>query len=85
MGSHHPPALRSQALELISGGHSVRDVARRLGLPQQTVYRWSRTGASQSELMQAHARIEKLENEIATCRRVIDFMKEVMPPKGDTR
>jgi len=85
VSSPHPAALRSQALELISEGHSIRDVARKLGLPQQTVYRWNRTGLSQSKLMQAQARIETLEGEIAACRRLIDFMKEVMPPKGDTK
>lgn len=40
---------------------------------------------SQSKLKQAQARIEKLESEIAACRRVIDLMSEVVPPKDDTK
>ncbi|MFD8724513.1 transposase [Streptomyces sp. NPDC059629] len=84
MNSPYPPALRNQALELISEGYSVRDVAREIGLPRQTVYRWNRTVLSQSKLMQAKARIEALEGEVAMFRRMIEFMKEAMPPKGGT-
>ncbi|MFE6555837.1 helix-turn-helix domain-containing protein [Streptomyces sp. NPDC057746] len=85
MSSSHPPSVRNQALQLLFQGRSVRDVAVQLGLPQQTVYRWHRTCISQSELMQARARIEMLEGEVAACRHLIDLMKEVVPPKDATR
>jgi hypothetical protein len=81
----HPSNVRDQALQLLFQGRSVRDVAVQLGLPQQTVYRWHRTCISQSELMQARARIEVLEGEVAACRHLIDLMKEVVPPKDGTR
>jgi hypothetical protein len=72
-------------LDLISEGRSVKDVALHLGIPEQTVYRWHRTCISQSKLKQAHARIEELEGEIAAYRKVIDFLREVVPPKGGMR
>ncbi|MEW2492797.1 helix-turn-helix domain-containing protein [Streptomyces nodosus] len=85
MSSPHPAAVRHHALKLMAQGRSVKDVAQDLGLPEQTVYRWHRTSISQSRLRQAHARIEKLEGEITVCRQVINLMREVVPPKGDTK
>ncbi|MFB7735860.1 hypothetical protein ACFC08_16025 [Streptomyces sp. NPDC056112] len=40
---------------------------------------------SPSKPKQAQARIEKLEGEIAACRKAIDLMMEVVPPKDDTK
>lgn len=85
MSSPHPRTLRNHALQLLFEGRSVKEVALELKVPQQTLYRWHRTRISQSELMQAHAHIEKLQDELAACRHLIDTMKDVVPPKGDTR
>ncbi|PZG97497.1 hypothetical protein C1I97_25300 [Streptomyces sp. NTH33] len=85
MSSPHPAALRTRALELVSEGHSAKEVARQLGIPPQTVYRWQRSRASQSNLTQARTRIEELEGEVLLCRRVIDVMRQVMPPKDVTK
>ncbi|MGX4687733.1 helix-turn-helix domain-containing protein [Streptomyces sp. JNUCC 63] len=85
MSSPHPPALRRHALQLIAQGRSVKDVAQYLQIPEQTVYRWHRNRIAQSQLRQAHARIEELQDEITACRKVIDLMKEAMPPKDDTK
>ncbi|MEU8591980.1 helix-turn-helix domain-containing protein [Streptomyces sp. NPDC048664] len=77
--------MRREALELICAGRSVADVATTLGLSRQTVSRWQRGCAAQSELSRARARIEQLQNEVAACRRAIELLRDVVPPKGGTR
>jgi transposase-like protein len=36
----YPPEFRRRALDLIDAGRKVRDVARDLGLSEQTIYVW---------------------------------------------
>ncbi|MEU1181374.1 helix-turn-helix domain-containing protein [Streptomyces sp. NPDC005820] len=85
MSSSHPAKLRHRALEMISEGNSEREVARRLGVSQQTVHRWQNPLTTESELVRAGARIRELEEEVLAYRRIIEAMREVMPPKGVTK
>ncbi|MER6978043.1 transposase [Streptomyces carpinensis] len=85
MSSPHPAALRTRAEQLVSEGHSAKEVARQLGISPQTVYRWQRSRVSGSDLAQARTRIDELEQEVLLCREVIAAMRQVMPPKDVTR
>ncbi|MFS4097185.1 helix-turn-helix domain-containing protein [Streptomyces sp. AF1A] len=85
MSSPHPQGLRTRAEQLLRAGHPVKEVARQLGIPVQTVYRWRRSGAPASDLARARARIDELEREVLLCRDVIATMRQLMPPKDGTR
>lgn len=85
MTGPHPAALRARAEELVSEGHSAKEVARQLGVSAQTVYRWQRSRASGSDLASARARIGELEDEVRLCHEAIATMRQVMPPKDGTR
>ncbi|MFE5136194.1 transposase [Streptomyces fagopyri] len=85
MNSPHPATLRTRALELLFEGHAAGEVARQLGVPPTTVYRWRRSGTTPSGLARARTRIQELEEEVLLCQRTIDALSEVMPPKGVTR
>jgi transposase-like protein len=85
VSSPHPQGLRSRAEQLLLAGHPVKEVARQLGVSVQTVYRWRRLRASGSDLAQARARIDELEQEVLLCREVIATIRQLMPPKDDTR
>ncbi|WP_250405269.1 helix-turn-helix domain-containing protein [Streptomyces cellostaticus] len=85
MSSPHPAALRARAEQLVLEGHPAKEVARRLGVAPQTVYRWRRAAASGSDLARARARVDELEREVLLCREVIATMGQMMPPKDGTR
>ncbi|MFF9058897.1 helix-turn-helix domain-containing protein [Streptomyces sp. NPDC101213] len=77
--------MRCRALEMISEGTPAAEVARQLGISEQTVRRWSVSPSPDSDPVQAGMRIRELEEEVLTYRRIIEAMKEEMPPKGVTK
>ncbi|MEW2134177.1 helix-turn-helix domain-containing protein [Streptomyces sp. NPDC005435] len=84
MSPHHPE-LRDLAMELLSQGRPAREIAQRLRISPQTVYRWRRTRVPRPEAAQTRGRIAELEREILMHRRTIEALKDAMPPKGATR
>ncbi|MFF8646726.1 helix-turn-helix domain-containing protein [Streptomyces griseoluteus] len=87
MTSPHPATSRVRVLQLLSEGHAAQDVARRLGIPASTVYRWRRSLVVPEAPAPAPARgrVQELEAELLLCRRTIDALNAVMPPKDVTR
>ncbi|MFJ8113934.1 helix-turn-helix domain-containing protein [Streptomyces sp. NPDC096132] len=85
MGNSYAEKLRCRALEMISEGESAGEVARQLGISEQTVRRWRNSPTPESDLVRAGTRIRELEEEVLAYRKIIEAMKEVMPPKGVTK
>ncbi|WUU95184.1 transposase [Actinoallomurus sp. NBC_01490] len=93
----YPPEFRRKVLDLIDAGRKVADVARDLGISDQSIYTWRRqdridrslepglTSGEKSELAAAKRRIAELETELATSRRAVELVREVVPPKGGSR
>jgi transposase len=72
----YPEQFRREAVELVRGGRSIRDVAESLGVSQQTLRNWARqvaidrrerddglTGAEREELRELRKRVRRLEQE----------------------
>ena len=85
--------FRHRVLELVAAGRRVEDIARDLGIGDQTVYSWRRqdrvdrglesgltTGSA--ELISARRRIRELETEVAVHRRAAELLKGASTPKG---
>jgi transposase-like protein len=97
MPKRYPAEFRARAVELIRAGRPVREVALLLGVSEQALYGWRRqdridrgeiAGVSTVELAElaaARRRIRELEEEVAIHRRAAELLKEVVPPKGDSR
>jgi transposase len=98
MGRHgYPTEFRRRALDLIASGRKVCDVARDLGISDQTVYAWRRqecidqgleTGVTTDEgtkLKAAKKKIAALESELAIHRRASELLKECHDPKVGSR
>jgi transposase len=93
----YPPEFRRRVLDLVEADRSVADVARDLGISDQSVYAWRRqdridrglvpglTSSEKSELAAAKRRIAELETELHAVRRAIELVREVVPPKGGSR
>src|ERR1700722_11532088 len=93
----YPPEFRRRVLDLIESGRKVADVARDLGISDQTIYLWRRqdrvdrglepglTSGERSELVAANKRIRELETELEVHRRAAELLKERTDPKGDSR
>jgi transposase len=93
----YPPEFRRKVLDLIEAGRKVADVARDLEISDQTIYTWRRqdridrgleqglTSGEKAELTAAKRRITELETELRATRRAIELVREVVPPKGDSR
>jgi transposase-like protein len=93
----YPPEFRKRALDLIKAGRKVCDVARDLGISDQTVYNWRRqdrvdrgvedgvTTAESAKLKAAKKKIAELEAELAIHRRAAELLKERTDPKVGTR
>ncbi|WUV03646.1 transposase [Actinoallomurus sp. NBC_01490] len=93
----YPPEFRRKVLDLIDAGRKVADVARDLGISDQSIYTWRRqdridrglepglTSGEKSELAAAKRRIAELETELAASRRAVELVREVVPPKGGSR
>jgi transposase len=75
----------------------VADVARDLGISDETIYSWRRqdridrglapglSSGEKAELAEAKRRIAELEAELAVHRRASELLGKVVPPKGGTR
>jgi transposase-like protein len=97
MPRSYPPEFRHKVLDLVASGRKVAEVARLLGISDQTIYVWRRqhlidTGqlpgtnsTDQSELAAARKRIAELETELAIHRRAAELLDEVTPPKGGSK
>ena len=87
----YPAEFRQRVLDLVAAGRRVEDIARDLGISDQTVYSWCRqdridrglkaglTSAERAELISARRRIRELETELAIHRRAAEL------PEGDAR
>src|SRR4051812_50062141 len=77
----YPPEFRRRALDLVTAGKSVADVARLLEVSDQSIYSWRRqelvdrgelpglSSLEREELRAARRRIRELETELAVHRR----------------
>jgi transposase-like protein len=84
-------------VDLLAAGRKVADVARDLGVSEQTVYGWRRqeridrglepglSTAERAELAAAKRRIRELEAELAVHRRAAELLKEASNPKDGSR
>jgi transposase-like protein len=89
--------FRRKVLDLINGGRKVRDVARDLGISEQTIYGWRAqdrvdrglepglTSSERKELEAARWQIRELETEVTIHRRAAELLKGVTRPKGGLR
>ena len=97
MPKGYPSEFRRRVLDLLEAGRSVTEVARDLGIPNQTIYVWRRqeaidkglvagpTSTELAELAAARRRIAELETELAVARRAMALLREGVPPKAATR
>jgi transposase-like protein len=98
MGRHgYPTEFRRRALDLVASGRKVCDVAKDLGISDQTVYNWRRqdkidkgiesgvTTEESTKLRAAKKKIAALETELAIHRRASELLKERHDPKVGTR
>jgi len=91
------PEFRRRVLDLVESGRKVADVARDLGISDQTIYLWRRqdridrglerglTSGERSELVAANKRIRELETELEVHRRAAELLRETTDPKGGSR
>ena len=89
----YPPEFRRRALDLLDACRKVVDLARGLGISNQTIYAWRRqedidrglvaglTSAEREELAAAKRRIRELEAELAIHRRAFRTARGAQPPK----
>jgi transposase InsO family protein/transposase-like protein len=80
-------------LDLIDAGRKVRDVARDLGISEQSIYVWRKqhridqglepglSSGERAELVAARRRIAQLEAELKIARRAAELLKDAKPPK----
>ena len=93
----YPPEFRQRVLDLVATGRHVGDIARDLGISDQTVYSWRRqarvdqgveaglTSVERAELAAARRRIRELESELAIHRKAAELLKEATSPEGGSR
>ena len=97
MPRSYPPEFRRRVLDLLKAGRSVTEVARDLGISNQTIYAWRRQEAidqglieglasgERAELLAARRRIRELETELAVARRAMQLLREGVSPTGASR
>lgn len=93
----YPTEFRRRVLDLLAAGRRVTDLARDLGVSDQTIYTWRRqedidrglvpglTSAERAELAAAKRRIRELEAELEVHRRASELLAERSGPKGVSR
>lgn len=94
----YPAEFRRRVLKLVESGKRVAELAKDLGISQQTIYEWRRqdrvdrglepgiSPAVQEELAAAHKRVRELEGELAAHRRTTELLKaDARPPGGKRR
>jgi len=93
----YPPEFRRRVLDLLAAGRRVADLARDLGVTNQTIYAWRRqeaidrglvpglTSVEREELAAANRRIRELEAELEIHRRASELLADRSDPKGGSR
>ena len=93
----YPPEFRRRVVDLVETGRKVTDVARDLGVSNQTIYTWRRqeqidrglvaglSSLEREELATAKRRIRELEAELLIHRRASELLAERSGPKGVSR
>ena len=93
----YPAEFRRRVLDLVDAGRPIADIARDLGISDQTVYNWRRqdrvdrgvepglSTGERAELAAARKKIRELESELAVYRRASELLKESADPKGGSR
>lgn len=93
----YPPEFRRRVLDLLTAGRKVVDLARDLGVSDQTIYAWRRQeqidlglvaglrSEEREELAAAHQRIRELEAELEVHRRASELLAERTDPKAGSR
>jgi transposase len=93
----YPAEFRRRVLDLVETGRPIADIARDLGISDQTVYNWRRqdrvdrgvepglSTGERAELVAARKKIRELESELAVHRRASELLKESADPKGGSR
>ena len=93
----YPAELRRRVVDLLAAGRKVADVARDLGISEQTIYGWRRqeqidrglepglSTVEKAELAAAKRRIHELEAELAVHRRAAELLKETTNPQVASR
>ena len=93
----YPVELRRRVVDLLATGRKVADVARDLGVSQQSISGWRRQGqidrglapglstVENAELAAAKRRIRELEAEVAAHRRAGELLQETVDPQGGSR
>jgi transposase-like protein len=93
----YPGEFRRRVLDLVAAGRRVGDIARDLGISDQTVYGWRHqeridrgleaglTSAERAELVVARRRIRELEAELVIHRKAAELLKGTTSPKGGSR
>ena len=93
----YPPEFRERVLDLLAAGRKVADLARDLGVSEQTIYTWRQqdridrglvpglTSVEREELAAAKRRIRELEAEVEVHRRASELLAERSDPKGGSR
>jgi putative transposase len=86
--------FRRKVLDLVEAGRPIAEVAKALGISDQSIYTWRRqdgidrglepglTSSEKSELAAAKRRIAELETELQAMRRAMELVREVVPPKA---
>ena len=93
----YPPEFRRRVLDLLAAGRRVSDLARDIGVSNQTIYTWRRqeeidrglvpglTSAERAELTAAKQRIRELEAELEIHRRASELLAERSDPNDGSR
>ena len=93
----YPSEFRHRVLDLLAAGRKVSDLARDLGVSEQTIHTWRQqdridrglvpglTSAEREELAAAKRRIRELEAEVEIHRRASELLTERSDPKGGSR
>ena len=89
----YPPEFRRRVLDLLVAGRKVVDLARDLGISEQTTYTWRRQeridrglrSGEREELAAARQRIRELEAELEVHRRASELLAEHTDPKAGSR
>lgn len=93
----YPAEFRRRVLDLVETGRPIAEIARDLGISDQTVYNWRRqdrvdrgvdpglSTGERAELAAARKKIRELESELAVHRRASELLKESADPKGVSR
>ncbi len=93
----YPPESRRRVVALVGAGRKIVDVARDLGVSEQTIYTWRRqeridrglvpglTSIERDELAAAKRRIRELDAELDFHRRATELLAERSDPKAASR